>query len=217
MITIRRALSGLCLSGLCITAAAAAPEPAGEVAVVRLWAYGTAPDVAKRRDLFEADAVYVLDRLETVADGTLHVRLLDGTMLRLGSASTVVVDEFVFSESGGALDLIATVAKGVCRFVTGRAAVKNLLVKTPAAAITARGTVFSVWIAADGSTTVWVQEGRVDVAPNDGSPTVQVGAREIVLAPIAGGGIILNAPRPKADPGIGDTNSLRMRRSKSRF
>jgi hypothetical protein len=190
-------------------------EVAGSVAAVRIWAYGTPPEKPERRDLFLRDDVQVRELLETVKNGALHVRLMDDTMLRLGSESRVVVDEFVYDPNADTSTLLARVTEGVCRFVSGKAATRRLDVITPAATIAARGTVFSVWIAADGSTTIWVSEGQVEVTPVDGAAPAVVDAGEIVLAPIAGGGIQLDAPRPAPDPGVADTARVRIPRRKS--
>ena len=189
-------------------------EEAGAVVAVRVWAYGTPPDTA-RRDLFLKDPVYARELLETVAQGALHVRLLDDSMLRLGAATSVVVDEFVYEPDANTSTLLASITKGVCRFISGKAAKHRLEVSTPAATIAARGTEFSVWIKPDGSTTVWVQSGQVEVTPRDGSAAALVNAGEIVLAPIAGGGIRLDAPRPSPDPGIADTTRVLIPRRKS--
>jgi trimeric autotransporter adhesin len=159
--------------------------------------------------------VQVRELLETVKKGALHVRLMDNTMLRLGSASRVVVDEFVYDPNADTSTLLARITKGVCRFVSGKAATRRLEVITPAATIAARGTVFSVWIAADGSTTIWVSSGQVEVTPLDGAAPAVVDAGEIVLAPIAGGGIRLDAPRPAPDPGVADTTRVLIPRRKS--
>lgn len=194
---------------------AAQAEVAGAVAAVRVWAYGTPSEQPARRDLFLRDEVHVRELLETVNKGALHVRLMDNTMLRLGSASRVVVDEFVYDPDADASTLLARITKGVCRFVSGKAATRRLEVTTPAATIAARGTVFSVWIAADGSTTVWVSSGQVEVTPLDGAAAALVDAGEIVLAPIAGGGIRLDAPRPAPDPGVADTTRVLIPRRKS--
>jgi hypothetical protein len=187
--------------------AQAATELAGDVVALKVWAYGTAPDTQHRRDLFKADPVYVLDKLETVTDGALHVQLLDDTVLRLGSATQMVVDEFVYQGATGTLDFLATVSKGVCRFVTGQASKKRFRVQTPTASIVARGTTFSVWVDRDGNTIVWVQEGEVDVTSTVDGGAASVGAREIIRAPVEGG-IELDADRPQDDPGIGDTTKM---------
>jgi hypothetical protein len=205
------------LVALLATAAAWQParaEVAGAVVALRVWAYGTPPDTA-RRDLFLKDDVYARELLETVPQGALHVRLRDDSMLRLGSATSVVVDEFVYATDADTSTLLASITKGVCRFISGKATKHRLEVSTPAATIAARGTEFSVWLKPDGSTTVWVQRGQVEVAPRDGSAPALVNAGQIVLAPIAGGGVQLNAPRPSPDPGIADTTRVLIPRRKA--
>jgi hypothetical protein len=187
--------------------AAAKTPVAGDVVALKRWAYGTAPDESERRDLFMSDPVYVRDKLETVRDGALHVQLLDDTVLRLGSATQLVVDDFVYEDSSGSLNFLASITKGVCRFVTGNAVRKDFRVETPTASIVARGTTFSVWVDSAGETIVWVQEGNVDVTSAVDGASASVGAREIIKAPNAGG-IELDAPRPADDPGIGDTTRM---------
>jgi hypothetical protein len=200
----------LVMSAACQPARA---EVAGAVVALRIWAYGTPPDTA-RRDLFLKDEVYARELLETAPQGALHVRMLDNSMLRLGSASSVVVDEFVYDANANTSTLLASITKGVCRFISGKAAKHRLEVSTPAATIAARGTEFSVWLKPDGSTTIWVQSGQVEVTPRDGSAPALVNGGEIVLAPIAGGGIRLDAPRPSPDPGIADTTRVLIPRRK---
>jgi ferric-dicitrate binding protein FerR (iron transport regulator) len=192
---------------------AAQSAVAGDVVALKLWAYGTAPDGAVRRDLFMSDPVYVRDMLETVADGALHVQLADQSVLRLGSATQIVVDEFVYKDSSESLEFLASISKGVCRFVTGKAKSKNFRVQTPTASIVARGTIFSVWVDASGETIVWVQEGEVEVTSAVDGAAATVGATEIVKAPAAGG-IELDATRPPTDPGIADTSKFKSKTTK---
>jgi hypothetical protein len=190
--------------------------PAGTVTAVRVWAYGTPPETSSRRDLFLEDPVFVRERLETVPDGALHVRLLDDTVLRLGSGTVLVLDEYVYAPDSGTLSLLANVAKGVCRFVISTVSIQRVVVSTPTAAVTTRGTEFSVWVADDGSTTVWVQDGAVEVAPRDGSPPAIVEEGDIVLVRVGGGGVVLDAPRPSSDPGLAPTPRVLMPRGKNK-
>jgi ferric-dicitrate binding protein FerR (iron transport regulator) len=178
---------------------AAAEVEAGAVRTVRVWAYGT-PPAAARRDLFANAAVFVAERLETVADGALDVRLRDDTSLRLGGATTVVLDRFVYDPaSGGALAV--SIAKGACRFITGATA-DRFVVTSPSVTVAPRGTQFSVWVFADGTTKVWVQAGEVTVTPLSGGPPALVRRGEIVAASTKGGGVQRNALRPETDPGL---------------
>ncbi|MBX6323209.1 MAG: FecR domain-containing protein [Rhodospirillaceae bacterium] len=186
----------------------------GDVTAVRVWAYGTPPE-RQRRDLFVGNDVVYRESLETVDDGALHVRLRDGTDLRLGSASRVVLDEFIYDPDAGAGTLLATVAKGVCRFITGEAERGRFVVGTPVATIVPRGTEFSVWVEADGSTRVWVQSGTVEVTPLQGNPAL-VRAREIVRVRTPSSAVERNAPRPAADPGLQSTTRVFFGRGKKK-
>jgi ferric-dicitrate binding protein FerR (iron transport regulator) len=188
---------------------------AGDVMVVKVWAFGTAPDARATRDLHRADPVYVRDRLETVRDGALHVRLEDDTELRLGSLTSVVLDEFVYQPDANAATVLTNISKGVARFITGKVARKNFVVTSPAATITARGTIFSVWVQPNGTTTVWVQEGQVEVTPRNGRPSAVVDAGGIVAAPLEGD-IDLDAPRPAPEPGIAPTPNVQQQRGKNK-
>jgi hypothetical protein len=206
------------LAALLVTAAiwhSSRAETAGTVIAVRVWAYGTPDGDPARHDLFLEDDVYTRERLETVESGALHVHLMDDTMLRLGSATSVVVDEFVYSPDSDTTTLLANMGKGVCRFITGKTARKDVKVSTPAATIAARGTDFSVRLKPDGSATVWVQSGQVEVIPRDGTAPALVNEGEIVFAPIAGGGIHLDAPREATDTGLADTTHVLIPRRKS--
>jgi ferric-dicitrate binding protein FerR (iron transport regulator) len=196
-------------------AAAQAQETiAGDVRAVKVWAFGT-PAEGNRRDLFLKDQVHVRELLETVQNGALHVRLADDTELRLGSATRVVLDEFVYQPEADAATVLANIYKGVARFITDKVAKKDFTVVTPSASITARGTEFSVWIGADGTTTVWVQEGQVEVTPRNGRPSALVNEGEIVSAGLTGD-IDLDAPRPASDPGIAPTGRVRWQRGKNK-
>jgi ferric-dicitrate binding protein FerR (iron transport regulator) len=196
-------------------ARAAGNTIAGDVMVVKIWAYGTAPDSSATRDLHRADPVYVRDSLETVQDGALHVRLADDTELRLGSSTRIVLDEFVYQPDANAATVLANISKGVARFITGKVARKNFVVTSPAASITARGTTFSVWVQPDGTTTVWVQEGQVEVRPLNGRPSALVNAGGIVAARLEGD-IDLDAPRPAPEPGIAPSPNVQQRRGKNK-
>ncbi|MGH6933846.1 MAG: FecR family protein [Dongiaceae bacterium] len=191
---------------------AQAQSVAGEVIALRAWAYGT-PPAADRRDLFLQYDVHEHERLETVEAGALHVRLLDNTVVRLGSATSMVLDEFVYRPNESSLSFLATVSRGVCRFITGRTVTKNFSVQTPTASIAARGTEFSVWVTADGTTTIWVQDGQVEVTPRLGGGAALVNGGEIVATPLTGG-VTLDAPRPSPDTGIGPTPRIRIPRFK---
>jgi hypothetical protein len=205
------ALAGLLF---CLGAAhAAEPADVGGVTAVRVWAYGTPPG-GERDGLFTGNRVVHREQLETVEGGALHVRLRDGTDLRLGSNSQVLLDEFVYDPNAGPGAVVIGVTKGVCRFVTGSIG-SGLRVETSVATIVPRGTEFSVWIREDGSTLVWVQDGTVEVTPRRGTPAL-VHKREIVRVATPTGAVERNATRPESDPGLQITPKILLERGKDR-
>ena len=62
-------------------------------------AYQTPPQAGAKTPIFRLDPVVKNARLETVPTGALEVTFTDGSRLTLGSASSVVVDNYVY---GGA-------------------------------------------------------------------------------------------------------------------
>jgi len=94
-------------------------------------------------------AVLMNDQLTTGPGARLEVTFKDDTKLTLGENARVVVDRYVFnpSTSTGVMALNST--RGALRFATGRLSEmqnKDIVVKTPAAALAVRGTEFWVGI-----------------------------------------------------------------------
>ena len=88
------------MTALLIPSLPAMAETIGEVELVRVWAYGTAPG-SDREDLRRTMAVETDEVVETVKTGELRIVFPDGTSLALGSESTVVLDELVYNGTQG--------------------------------------------------------------------------------------------------------------------
>lgn len=181
---------------------AAAAEAIGRAELVHVWATGRPPGAAEHA-LYPRDEVFAQEALRTVEGGALHVVFEDDTRLRLGSAATVTLDEFVYDADAGAGRLAGSVARGIARFITGKVGADGFVVRTAAAAIGVRGTDFSVWVEADGRTTIWVNQGAITVTPLGGAPA-GVGEGETVAVAAGGGALKRGAIRPPADPGLGE-------------
>lgn len=181
--------------------AARAQSAIGTVDLVDVWATGTRAN-ASSRALYERDSVYAREILETVRDGALHIRFRDQTDLRLGSEARLVLDEFVYDPSAGGARVALQMTLGIGRFVTGRTGGPGFNVRTPTAVIGVRGTIFSVWVEVNGRTTVWVDEGQVEVTPLDGLPPALVLEGETVATSGGGTGVERNARRPPPDSGL---------------
>lgn len=179
---------------------AGAAERIGRVAHVEVWATGT-PEGGTTRPKHIGNGVEARETVSTVETGALHLIFLDRTELRLGSAATVLLDSYVYDEARGG-EAVLQVARGISRFITGRLGAGRLRVRTPAVEVGTRGTDFSVWVQADGRTTIWVNEGAISVQPLAGGAAVAVGQGETVAALPGGTEVQRGAPRPLNDRGL---------------
>ena len=193
------------MAALCVAMPAWAAQPSvGAVNFVEVWGTRTGDD-GRGATLYDRDSIYFKDTLQTVRDGALHITLKDNSLLRLGSSATAVIDEFIYDPAGNG-QMVATVSRGIARFVTGKLKGDQVTIRTPTATIGVRGTDFSVWVEADGRTTVWVNQGSVAVTPQGGQAQL-VNSNETVAT--SGGTLQRNATRPNPDPGLDDAAPLR--------
>ena len=135
----------------------------GAVRNVVVYAYGT-PEGEDRGALFARTRVFAQERIETVRTGGLQIEFIDGTEIRLGSESDIVLDQFVFNTDSETGELVANIGKGAFRFITGKLSGPGFKVITPTAIIGVRGTDFVVLVAEDGATQVGVLEGEVEMS-----------------------------------------------------
>ena len=149
------------------------------------------------------------ERVTTYVDGGLHIEFLDKSVIKLGSGASVVLDEYVYDGQPGSGRMVATVGRGVARFVSGNMNQQAVSVRTPMATMGIRGTDFSVWVEESGRTTIWVNQGSIHVTPTDGAIAAEVVEGETVLAAGAGAGVERDARRPPPDPGIDTTFRFR--------
>ncbi|WP_296988497.1 FecR family protein [Thalassospira sp. UBA1131] len=88
--------------------------------------------------------VYLGDRIVTSANSGMQVLLLDETVFTIGPNSDVAIDEFVYDPATGDGRIVADMAKGVMRFVTGKIPLNNpssMDVNLPVGSIGIRGTI----------------------------------------------------------------------------
>lgn len=178
------ALTGaVLLLGVAALAAAPAPVPAGAISFVagdatRTNAKGKPEKLAVGAKVFEGDVI------ETQKRTRLEVKLNDGSVLRLGPVSKVVLESAVFGKSAESRKVSAKMVVGnvwanVAKTVGGEA---RFEVKTENAVAGVRGTTFRVDAAADKSCVVKVYSGTVAVAsgavPLREHATEQPGATE---------------------------------------
>ncbi len=96
-------------------------------------------------------------------------KLDDDTKLALGPGAVLKLDRFVYDPGQRAGDVAVSLAKGAFRFVSGAARKRDYKIRTPNAAISVRGTVFDVYIAANGAEYLLLHRGAIEICKGDGS------------------------------------------------
>lgn len=180
----------------------------GNVRLVKIWAFTKPPAAQDWKDLFRRDPVEMDQRLRTPEGGALHVRFIDETDLRLGSAAEVQIDRFVYNPATGAGTLQAEMGKGVFRFISGRMAKDGVRLGTPSAFIGIRGTDFIVDVRDDGSTVVAVLEGEVVITPRTGGAAVSVMANQTALVAANTTSVQIGVTAATADSGIDEDGGI---------
>lgn len=161
--------------GLASTALA---ENVGEATRVERYAYQT-PAAQQRAPLYRLDPVVRDAKLETVPSGALEVKFTDGSLLTLGSASTVVVDRYVYAGSQSAAGQTLKMTRGLFRFVSGSMPKDQVKLQTPSVTIGIRGTVVKSKVNDDGSGTIFFEHGQGSVTNGQGQ-TVQMNEGDMV-------------------------------------
>lgn len=153
-------LAGMCFLLLSTSGLAAAPqEPIGSaVVVVNLV---TAQYNRDTRSLQGGDRVHQDEIIEVGLDASSEIKLDDDTKLALGAGSRLTLDKFVYDPGKANGSIVLDLMKGTFRFMTGVAAKPTYVIKTPAASITVRGTIFDVFVQDDGQSWLLLHEGAV--------------------------------------------------------
>jgi hypothetical protein len=139
------------------------------------FASAAADDLIFDRNVFAGETV------KTPGSASTVIRFQDKTQIQVGANSTIVLDKFVYDPSSGTGDAAIKFGAGVFRFITGDIKNKDAVkLTTPTTSLTIRGTKFILAVAADGSTTLGVLEGAVDVAPCGGARPVRENSGQAV-------------------------------------
>jgi hypothetical protein len=153
------AMIALCRAGI------AQAADVGAMEVVRQTVYGVPPDgrqAAKRK----GDAVVFQEVLETRDQSSALIRFIDDSKLTLGAKSKVVIDSFVFDPENTKGNALIEISVGTLRFVTGEMPKGGVVIKTPTATLTLRGTDVVVHVHPDGTTDTTVHDGKVEAQNN---------------------------------------------------
>jgi len=137
----------------------------GALEDVRQNVYGVAPqggEAVKRK----GDPVLFQETLETLDESSARVRFIDDSKLSIGAKSKVLIDEFVFDPKNAKGNALIDISVGTLRFVTGEMPKGGVVIKTPTATLTLRGTDVVVHVHPDGTTDTTVYDGKVEAQNN---------------------------------------------------
>jgi hypothetical protein len=135
------------------------------------------------------------------------VLLLDETVFTIGPNGDMVIDEFVYDPNNSRDKITARLQKGVFRWVTGEVARKNpanMKVTLPVGAIGIRGTDFEAMVAPDGSGSVKLFSGQLEITEKKTQRTFPLNAGQMVTFSADG---IFSPPAP-LEPAIAKLEDL---------
>jgi hypothetical protein len=171
-------LAALAAATVSLSVTAASAEDVGQATRVQRFAYQTAPQ-ANRAPLYRMGAIVKNAKLETVPAGALEVTFTDGSRLTLGSASAIVVDNYVFAGSQGSGQQTLRMTKGLFRFVSGSMPKDQVRLQTPSVSIGIRGTTVKAKVNDDGSGVIFFEHGH-GVIDNGKGQQVPIAEGEMV-------------------------------------
>src|SRR4051812_39488234 len=154
--------ASVALAALILSAnGAAADLQIGAAAKVINRVYGSLESAAQTFWLQPGLNVFQNETIVTAEDSASNVVFQDTTQLSIGPTAQVKLDRFVFDPTPSASAVAFSFMKGVFRFKSGSLPKQNYNLRTPAATISVRGTVFTVLIAPNGSELISVESGTV--------------------------------------------------------
>src|ERR1700751_3001064 len=93
-------------------------QTAGRVGPVNPDATGTPPGGASRTLAVGGNVVYK-EKIQSSAVGSTQILFPDQSTLNVGRNSSITIDEYVYDPNAGTGKMVASVGKGVLRFVGG--------------------------------------------------------------------------------------------------
>lgn len=127
----------------------------------------------RQRDLAVGNRVYRDELIRTGPQAQVELKLDDDTKLALGPDAELRLDDFAIASGGSSPSIAIRLLKGTLRFLTGRQSSNSYRIDTPSATIGVRGTVFDVYISAQGDTSVLMHQGIVDLCSTAGTACIK--------------------------------------------
>ena len=101
--------------------------------------------------------------LITEEAASAEIKLLDGTKFAVGPSARIALDKFVYDAHAAPGSISLGMIKGAFRFITGTSPKPAYEIKTPAATIGIRGTVFDGFVADDGEMVILLHKGAIEL------------------------------------------------------
>src|SRR3569833_2770858 len=124
---------------------ATADTPVAAMEQVEHSVYGTPPQGTEGMK-HQGDGVVFEESLQTLQQGGALVRFIDGSGLAMGAQTRVLVDTFVFDPDAAKGNAILNMTVGTLRFATGAMPIGGVVIRTPSATLTLRGTDVTVHV-----------------------------------------------------------------------
>jgi hypothetical protein len=137
----------------------------GALEEVRQNVYGV-PQQGSESAKHRGDPVAFQETLQTLDESSALIRFIDDSKLSLGAKSKVLIDAFVFDPQNAKGNALLEISIGTMRFVTGAMPKGGVVIKTPTATLTLRGTDVVVHVHPDGTTDTTVYDGKVEAQNN---------------------------------------------------
>ncbi|HQQ62211.1 MAG TPA: FecR family protein [Pseudomonadales bacterium] len=134
------------------------------------------------RTLARRSGVFVGDRITTGNESQLQVRMKDGAVIALGPNAEFAVKAYSQKASGDKKDeAVLSLVQGGLRTISGHIDKSTYKLETPTATLGIRGTIFDVYVAKDGTTTVVLREGGVDVTGSNVKRKLDVAGLAVIV------------------------------------
>src|SRR5262249_52573535 len=121
-------------------------EGYARVGAVNQEATGTPPGGAARR-LAVGTNIVIKERVRTSASGSTQIQFPDQSAVNLGANSDLVIDQFVYNPGAKSGTLVASVSRGVLRFIGGNISHNTgATIRTPVGSLGIRGGMVTVML-----------------------------------------------------------------------
>jgi len=161
------------------SSSAQAQQRAGEVEELDGDASAVGTD-GRIRELDEDDDIFSGDTVRTGSGASVLIVFEDETQFSIGADAEMTIDRFVYDPSNDSGAVLASVTKGLFRFVSGSVAASNpaaMTVSTPVATIGIRGTHVAGEVVGTTAEVALLEDedggaGQIQVANNAGSVVI---------------------------------------------